>query len=292
MANIKELKVRIKSTKSTLKITSAMKLVSAAKLSKAQGKIQGFKPYSSELDKTVRICSALAADYTHEYLKVKDINDTVALLVISSDRGLCGGYNSQLFKRVRGFLNENSDKKVKLYFIGKKVKELLLRSSELIEEKTFTFGKADPTFEETKAIASELSELFKKDKVSSVHVAYNSFVSAIAFDSLVKKVLPLSASKEEKEKLVENYPIDFKYEPSANEILDHLIPEVYTTTVYTAVLDAIAAEHGSRMTAMDNASNNCKDMIRSLTLKMNKLRQAAITTELTEIVSGAESLNS
>lgn len=292
MANIKELKVRIKSTKSTLKITSAMKLVSAAKLSKAQGKILGFKPYSSELDKTVRVCSALAADYTHEYLKDKETSNTIALLVISSDRGLCGGYNSQLLKRVKGFINENSDKEIKLYFIGKKVKELLLRDPKLKAEKTFKFAKVDPTFEEIKNVASELSELFKTDKVNSVHVAYNSFVSAIAFDSKVIKALPLSASGEEKEKLVEEFPIDFKYEPSANEILDHLIPEVYTTSVYTAMLDAIAAEHGSRMTAMDNASNNCKDMIRSLTLKMNKLRQAAITTELTEIVSGAESLNS
>ena len=292
MANIKELKVRIKSTKSTLKITSAMKLVSAAKLAKAQAKILGFKPYSSELDKTVRVCSALAADYTHEYLKEKEITNSIALLVISSDRGLCGGYNSQLLKRVKGFMNQNADKKIKLYFIGKKVRDLLMRDPELKVEKTFTFAKVDPTFDETKEVASELAQLFKKDNVSEVHIAYNSFVSAIAFDSKVVKALPLSASEEEKEELVESFPIDFKYEPSANEILDHLIPEVYTTTVFTAVLDAIAAEHGSRMTAMDNASNNCKDMIRSLTLKMNKLRQAAITTELTEIVSGAESLNS
>lgn len=292
MANIKELKVRIKSTKSTLKITSAMKLVSAAKLSKAQGKIQGFKPYSSELDKTVRICSALAADYSHAYLKNKSDINNIALLIISSDRGLCGGYNSQLLKRVKGFITENSDKNIKLYFIGKKVRDLLLRDPKFKEEKKFTFAKAEPTFEEMKAIAAELSVQFENDEISNVYVAYNSFVSAIAFDSKVVQALPLSASDAEKDELIEKFPIDFKYEPSAKEILDHLIPEVYTTTMFTAMLDAVAAEHGSRMTAMDNASNNCKDMIRSLTLKMNKLRQAAITTELTEIVSGAESLNS
>lgn len=291
MANIKELKVRIKSTKSTLKITSAMKLVSAAKLAKAQAKIQGFKPYSSELDHTVRVCSALAEDYSHEYLKENSENKSIALLVISSDKGLCGGYNSQLFKRVKGFLSENEDKEVKLYFVGKKVKELLMRLPGLKEEKTFTFAKIDPSFEEIKEIATELSTLFKNGEIGKVCVAYNSFVSAIAFDSKVVQALPLSVTEEEKHKLEEEFPVDFKYEPSAEVILDHLVPEVYTTTLYTAVLDAIAAEHGSRMTAMDNATGNCKDMIRTLTLKMNKLRQAAITTELTEIVSGAESLN-
>jgi F-type H+-transporting ATPase subunit gamma len=291
MANIKELKVRIKSTKGTFKITSAMKLVSAAKLARAQGKIQGFKPYSSELDKTVRICSALAEDYTHEYLTEKTDLNTVAMVVISSDKGLCGGYNSQLFKAVKNFIAENNDKEIKLYFIGRKVKELLLREGHK-EERTFTFAKIDPTFEEVKGISLELAELFKKDEIGKVFVAYNSFKSAIEFDSRVIQTLPLAVTDEEKVQLAQEFPMDFKYEPSPKEILDNLIPEVYTTTLYTAVLDAIAAEHGSRMSAMDSASNNCKDMIKTLTLKMNKLRQAAITTELTEIVSGAESLNS
>ena len=166
-----------------------------------------------------------------------------------------------------------------------------MREPSLKEVKTFTFAKIDPTFEEIKAVSTELSDLFKKGEIGKVCVAYNSFVSAIAFDSKVIQALPLSVTEEEKAKLEKEFPLDFKYEPSAEVILDHLIPEVYTTTLYTAMLDAIAAEHGSRMTAMDNATGNCKDMIRTLTLKMNKLRQAAITTELTEIVSGAESLN-
>lgn len=291
MANIKDLKVRIQSTKSTLKITSAMKLVSAAKLAKAQAKIMGFKPYSSELDKTVRIASALAENYSHEYLKESDSKKAI-LLVVSSEKGLCGGYNSQLFKRVKRFLDENTDKEVKCYFIGKKVKELLLREDEINEGKTFQFSKADPSFSEVKNITEELASMFTAGEVASISIAYNSFISAIEFDSVVKQVLPMTISEEEKEKLVKEFPVDFIYEPSAKSILDSLIPEVLNSTVFSNVLDAIAAEHASRMAAMDNATKNSQDMVRTLTLKMNKLRQAAITTELTEIVSGAESLNS
>lgn len=290
MANIKELNQRIKSTKSTLKITSAMKLVSAAKLSKAQGRIQGFKPYSNELDKTVRVASTLARDYSHEFLS-ESASKNAALLVISSDKGLCGGYNSQLMKRVKGFLAENKDLSFKFYFIGRKVRELLAREG-MEEEKTFTFSSSEPAFDEVRKIAKELSDLFVKEQVGKVFIAFNSFVSAIEFDSKVSQILPMTLSEEEKEKLTEEFPIDFKYEPSAEEILNKLIPEVFTTSVFTSVLDAIAAEHGARMTAMDNATTNSKEMIRNLTLTANKLRQAAITTELTEIVSGAESLNS
>lgn len=290
MANIKELKVKIKSTQSTLKITSAMKLVSAAKLAKAQAKILDFKPYSSGLDETVRVASTLAENYTHEYLKENTEATKDAVLVISSEKGLCGGYNSQLFKKVKGFLAE-SKKDVNLFYVGRKVKELLAREG-FDSTKKFEFEKTDPTFAEIKAIAEELAEQFNKGNYSKVYVAYNSFVSAIEFNSIVKQVLPMTVTEEEKLELAEKFPVDFLYEPSAEEILDNLIPEVLNTTIYTAILDAVAAEHSARMTAMDNATNNSKEMIRNLTLTANKLRQAAITTELTEIVSGAESLNS
>lgn len=290
MANIKELKVKIKSTKSTLKITSAMKLVSAAKLAKAQAKILDFKPYSSGLDETVRVASTLAENYNHEYLKENDKASKDAVLVISSEKGLCGGYNSQLYKKVKSFA-ANNDKDVDLYFIGRKVKELLARDGYASQQK-YDFEKSEPTFNEIRAIAESIAQTFVSGDYSKVYVAYNSFVSAIQFDSTMKQVLPMTVSDDEKVKLMEEFPVDFKYEPSAEQILDNLIPEVLNTTVYTAMLDALAAEHSARMTAMDNATNNSKDMIRNLTLTANKLRQAAITTELTEIVSGAESLNS
>lgn len=289
MANVKELKVRIASTKSTLQITSAMKLVSAAKLSKAQNKIQGFRPYSNELDKTVRVASALADNYTHEYLK-ENSSTKVALLILSSDRGLCGGYNSQLSKAIKKYVADNGANDFEYHFVGKKVKDLLARDG--IEAKNhFEFEKGEITFSNIEKIAKSLAEEFKQAKVSKLVVAYNSFVSAIEFNPTVKQVLPMTVSATDKEELLKEFPVDFKYEPSAKEILDAVIPDVMVTTIYTALLDAVAAEHATRMTAMDNATNNSKDMIKDLTLTMNKLRQAAITTELTEIVSGAESLN-
>lgn len=288
MANIKDLKKKIKSTKGTFKITKAMKLVSASKLNKAQVRILGLRPYSSELEETVKTVSALATNYTNEYFTPKENNKAV-VLVISSDKGLCGGYNSSLAKTVRRFVQENKDEDLKFFWIGKKVKDLLQK--EVNSGKLFTFAKADPTYEEVRKIADEIGSMFMTGEVGKVYVAYNSFISAIAFDSKVRQLLPMQVPQETKEEIKAKYPYDFKYEPTAEQILDTLVPEVYLTTVYTCVLDAIASEHGSRMNAMENASKNCKEMIKKLSLKMNKMRQAKITTELIEVVSGAESLN-
>lgn len=288
MANIKDLKKKIKSTKGTFKITKAMKLVSAAKLSKAQMRILGLRPYSTELEGTIRTVSTLATDYSNEYFLPKD-NKQAVVLVISSDKGLCGGYNSQLAKAVRKFTVEHSDEALKFFWIGKKVRDLI--SKEVNSGKTYTFMKNDPTYEEVRKIADELGAIFISGEVGKVYVAYNSFISAIAFDSTVKQLLPMQVSASDKETIKSKYPYDFKYEPSAEKILDTLVPEVYLTTVYTCVLDAIASEHGSRMNAMENASKNSKEVIKKLSLKMNKMRQARITTELIEVVSGAESLN-
>ncbi len=288
MANIKELKKKIKSTKGTFKITKAMKLVSAAKLNKAQLRILGLRPYSQELEGTVRTVSALSQGYSNEYFLPKENNKAI-VLVISSDKGLCGGYNSTLAKTIRKFTAEHKDEDLKFVWIGKKVRDLI--SKEVNAGQTYTFAKADPTYEEVRKIADELGHMFKTGEVGKIYVAYNSFISAIAFESQVRQILPMQVSEQTKEEIKSNYPYDFKYEPSAGQILDTLVPEVYLTTVYTCVLDAIASEHGSRMNAMENASKNSKEVIKKLSLKMNKLRQAKITTELIEVVSGAESLN-
>ncbi|MEC7277552.1 MAG: ATP synthase F1 subunit gamma [Bdellovibrionota bacterium] len=287
MANIKDLKKKIKSTKGTLKITSAMKLVSAAKLAKAQQAIQSSRPYANELETTIKTISALVENYSHKYLESNNSNQEV-LLVISSNKGLCGGYNSSITKEVRKYLAE-TDKDVKVYFIGKKVKDLI--KNEVNMGEFYTFEKADPSFLELEAVGNELARLFTMGEVGTVKVAYNQFNSAISFTSKVKQLLPMSLDNEEKKVLEEKFPFDFKYDPSPRSILDTLIPEAFSTTLYTCLLDGIASEHGSRMAAMDNAVTNCKEAIRSQTLKMNKLRQAAITTELIEVVSGAESLN-
>lgn len=288
MANVKDLKKKIKSIKGTLKITQAMKLVSAAKLSRAQQAIQSTRPYSRELQSTIKTVSALVENYSHEYLvENKEIKQAV-LLVYSANKGLCAGYNSQLAKKVRLFLAE-TDLDVKVYFIGKKVRDLIKK--EVNEGKHYTFEKQDPDFLEIQEVGQELAELFKTGEVGKVLVAYNVFESAISFVPTVTQLLPMILKEAEREALQEKFPFDFKYDPNPKEILDTLIPESFTTALWTANLDATAAEHGSRMSAMDSAVRNCKDAIRSQTLTMNKLRQAAITTELIEVVSGAESLN-
>ncbi len=287
MANIKDLKKKIRSTQSTSKITTAMKLVSAAKLNKAQQAISGAKPYANELDKTIKTISALVQDYDHSYFK-KSESAKKLILVISSDKGLCGGYNAQLAKKIDSFVKGNADE-YKLFFIGKKAKELLKEN--VAHGKMIYFKKSEPTFTEFNEIVQELAYLFKSGEFGKVFIAYNSFNSVISFTSNVKQVLPMELDSTEKSRLSEEFPFDFKYEPKPNIILDTLVPQALVSNVWTAQLDALASEHGSRMAAMDNASKNCKELIKTLTLKMNKLRQAGITTELIEVVSGAESLN-
>jgi F-type H+-transporting ATPase subunit gamma len=289
MANIKDLKKRIKSTRGTFKITKAMKLVSAAKLNKAQQRIVGMRPYATELEQTVRTVSALNLDYTSVYFTERPDNRQSVVLVLSSDKGLCGGYNSAIAKAVRRLKAEKTGEQFKFFFIGKKARDLVQK--EVNVGKTFKFAKVDPTLEEIRKVSDELSAMFINGEVGKVYVLYNSFLSAIAFNTTLKQLLPLVVSEQEREALKARFPFDYKYEPSAQSILDTLVPEVFITSVYTASLDAIASEHGARMSAMESASKNSKELIRKLSLKMNKLRQAKITTELAEVVSGAESLN-
>ncbi len=286
MANIKDLKKKIKSITGTFKITSAMKLVSAAKLAKAQAAIVGARPYAQELDKTIRTVSALVENYSHDFL-VESENKKKALLVISADKGLCGGYNSQLAKKVLAFIEDDKEN-IKVFFIGKKVRDIIAKKADI--DKTYHFEKGSPSVLEVQGVAEELSTLFDNDEYGKIYVAYNEFQSAISFTPTVSQLLPITLDQSEKENLVKEFSSDFKYAPSAHEILDSLIPQAYINSLYTCILDATAAEHGSRMAAMESAVNNCKEAIRTLTLKMNKLRQAAITTELIEVVSGAESL--
>ncbi len=286
MANIKDLKKKIKSTKGTLKITSAMKLVSAAKLSRAQNAINNARPYANELEETIKVVSALVQKYEHSYLKESD-NKKAVLLIVSANKGLCGGYNSQLARKVSAFIDE-CELDLEVHFIGKKVRDVLKGK---ISGHLYDFDKSEPTFEDVQKVARELAEKYENDEIGKIFIGYNVFKSALTFIPTVKQLLPMTLDESEREEFQHRYPFDFKYDPSAEAILDTLIPETYVNTIYTCILDAVAAEHGSRMTAMDSAVSNCNEAIRTLTLKMNKLRQAAITTELIEVVSGAESLN-
>lgn len=315
MANIKDLKKKIKSTKSTYKITKAMKLVSAAKLAKSQGKIVGLRPYANELTKTIKQVTSVVRDYDHELMSSHQ-HHQAAILVLSSDKGLCGSFNSNLIKKVRSFIHQNSQLDFKLFFIGKKAKEVLTKEFENFEH--LQFKKGMPTVDELRALADRLAELFRQKEISKLYLANNNFISMINVKPSVKQLLPfkLDLAQDSEAELThqsavkssqghksanpkldgsvsissDSDHIDYVYDPSAKEILDALIPEVYFTTINTVLLESITGEHASRMIAMENASKNCSEVIKSVTLKMNKLRQAAITTELIEVVSGAESL--
>lgn len=314
MANIKDLKKKIKSTKNTYKITKAMKLVSAAKLAKSQGKITGLRPYANELTKTIKQVTSVVRDYEHELMNSHQ-HDQAAILVMSSDKGLCGSFNSNLIKKVRSFIHQNSQLDFKLFFIGKKAKEVLTKEFENFEH--LQFKKGTPSVDELRSLADRLAGLFRQKEISKLYLANNNFISLINVKPSVKQLLPFkldlaqendqelksaagkgslnkSANKSANTKtagsLSEQEQIDYVYDPSAKQILDALIPEVYFTTINTALLESVTGEHASRMIAMENASKNCSEVIKSVTLKMNKLRQAAITTELIEVVSGAESL--
>lgn len=264
-----------------------MKLVSAAKLAKAQQAIQSSKPYAGELEDTIKTISALVENYSHQYLNENKENKRAALLVISANKGLCGGYNSQLAKEVKKFLAD-TDIDVKTYFISKKVRELIL--SDVNEGKFYEFEKIKPSYLEIQEVAKELDNLFSSGEFGKVYITYNIFKSAIEFVPTVKATLPITLEEEELKRVEEDFPFDFKYDPSPEALLDTLIPEAYMSTVYTCILDELAAEHGSHISTMDSTVSNCKDAIRTQTLKINKLRQAAITTKLIEVVSSTESL--
>ena len=288
MANIKIIKKKIKTTQSTHKITSAMKLVSAAKFNRAQMTILNSRPYARELELTLKTISALVENYQHPYFDEKPENNRAILLVFSANKGLCSSFNSNLAKTVNSFIKESS-LDIQVHFIGRKVFDVLKNQVNVGE--LYQFAKSDPALEELRAIAEKFGALFATGEIGQVYVAYNTFISAMSFSPTIKKVLPISLDLKEKEEVLREHPVDFKYNPSADEILNALIPETYITSLYTCLLESIAAEHGARMTAMDSASKNCEEAIHALTLKMNKMRQAAITTELIEVVSGAESLN-
>jgi F-type H+-transporting ATPase subunit gamma len=291
MANIKDLKKRIKSTKQTLKITKAMKLISAAKMAKAQDAVLQARPYSQEMWKTIGLLTRQKPDYKHCYLK-KNNSEKILLLVVSSNKGLCGGYNSQLAKSVNEFLKQHSSHDITMVNIGKKVRELAKRTVEL--GTLYTFKKSDPTHQEISDLSFELADQFRNEKYGKLIIAYNEFISAIKFQPTLKTVLPMVVEHTESVKKHEEKNVlthDFKYDIDSHELLDELIPQAFLSHIYTAILDALAAEHGARMAAMDSASKNCSEQIRKFTLVMNKLRQAEITTELIEVVSGAEALN-
>jgi len=294
MANLRAIRKRISSVKSTQQITKAMKMVSAAKLRRAQEAIVAARPYAKKIREVALSVAGRVDSGAHPLLASREVK-RLALLVITSDRGLCGSFNAGLTRYVQRYVVEQQEKyeEVLLFVVGRKGRDFLRRRGVSIHKEYLgVLGTIGRWHAET--ISSELLEGFVNGEFDEVQVIYNEFRSAISQVTRTERLLPLALNapeKDQNEVETENVPdIEYLYEPDKRKILELLLPKYVETDIFRTLLESVAGEHGARMTAMDSATNNSVDMIARLTLQMNRARQATITTELTEIVSGAEAL--
>lgn len=288
MASLKDIRLRIESTKNTQQITKAMKLVSAAKLRKAQHNITNMRPYAITL-KGVIANIAATQKVSHPLMTKKESVRNVLLVVLTSDRGLCGGFNSNINKFADRYLADNKNKyeKIDFIFIGKRGADFFARKKVTGIENITKLDK-DISYDLAKGVAENLIAHYQDGNYDEVRLIYNEFKSAISQQVVCETLLPVELEKSSFEGT--SFAPDMIFDPSPEAIIEELLKKNFNLQVYRAMSESVASEHGARMTAMENASNNARDMINKLTLTYNKLRQEKITTELTEIVSGAESL--
>ncbi len=286
MANLKEIRNRITSIGSTMQITSAMKMVSAAKLKKAQDAITQMRPYANKLTELLQNLSAtLEGEVGGVYSEQKPVSK-VLLVVITSNRGLCGGFNSSVIKATIKNIEDNyRGKEVSLLTIGKKGNDILSKNYTVINNINAIFD--DLTFDNVATIAEEIMSLFAEGKYDRVELVYNRFKNAATQITTTEQFLPIEPLSESASKV----NVDYLFEPAKSEIILELIPKSLKTQLYKAIRDSFASEHGARMTAMHKATDNATELRDDLLLTYNKARQAAITNEILEIVGGAEALN-
>jgi F-type H+-transporting ATPase subunit gamma len=288
--SLRDIRNRIGSVKSTRQITKAMKMVAAAKLRRAQDAILKTRPYAMLLEQALaRVAERAAAEeaVAHPLLAPR-VPRSAEVVVITSDRGLAGGFNSNIARRTQRFLTENSDRfeRLQLATIGRKGRDFF-RARKIEVRKDFTGIHSDLRFERAEAIAEEYSQRYLAGEVDAVFLAYNEFKSAITQKPVVVQLLPIETSPGGEAPAA---AIDFKYEPSRERLLQDLLPRHVAMQVWRALLESAASEHGARMSAMESATKNAEEMISMLTLQYNRARQAYVTKELMEIVSGAEAL--
>ena len=285
MANLKEIRNRISSVSSTMQITSAMKMVSAAKLKKAQDAITAMRPYANKLTELLQNLSAtLDADSGSKYATQREVNN-VLIVTITSNRGLCGAFNSNIIKQTQNLIgNVYADKKVSVLAIGKKGNDVFTKQSMVIANKSEVFD--DLTFDNVANIAEILMDKFVTGEFDKIEIVYNKFKNAATQIVMTEQFLPIVPIEGNS-----NSNQDYIFEPSKVEIVETLIPKSLKTQLYKSIRDSFASEHGARMTAMHKATDNATELRDQLKLTYNKARQAAITNEILEIVGGAEALN-
>ncbi len=287
MANLKEIRNRISSVSSTMQITSAMKMVSAAKLKKAQDAITAMRPYANTLSTLIQnLSSALEGDFQNPYTQVRE-NKKVLLVAITSNRGLCGAFNANIIKKTRQLIETTyAQSSVSLITIGKKGSEILLKTGKVQSRHDALLD--DLTYENTAQMAQSIMDQFAQQEVDEVVFIYNQFKNAATQIVEVEPFLPIIPNQSDEKSTTQ---ADYIFEPDKVEIVNHLLPKSLKMQLFKALRDSMASEHGARMTAMHKATDNATELRDQLKLTYNKARQAAITNEILEIVGGAEALN-
>jgi len=284
MANLKEIRNRIASVSSTMQITSAMKMVSAAKLKKAQDAITAMRPYSDKLTELLQSLSAsLDGDAGSKYADNREVNK-VLVVAITSNRGLCGAFNTNIIKQCSVLLETYNGKQVDFITVGKKANDVLGKNNTILSNHSNVYD--DLTFDNVAVIAENLMQRFTEGEYDKIELVYNKFKNAATQIIMSEQFLPIVPVEGDT-----SGAADYIFEPSKPEIVEQLIPKSLKTQLYKAIRDSFASEHGARMTAMHKATDNATELRDQLKLTYNKARQAAITNEILEIVGGAEALN-
>ncbi len=292
MPNLLDIRRRIKSVKNTQQITKAMKMVSAAKLKRAQDRVVTARPFA---DKMMEVLSGLAdktdENFHHPLLDARG-DERYLLVLITADKGLCGAFNTNLIKAGQAFIRDNSGKRVEILAVGRKGRDYFRRrAANLVGEYIGLTGKGRVEFSEALEVARDVIRRFTEDQeIDKAFIIYNEFKSVLQQRVVTEQLLPVSRASEVDEAVAANQTlnlVDYIYEQPPGEIFAKLLPRLIETQIFRALLESIASEQGARMTAMDSASKNARELIDSLTLNMNRVRQAAITNEIIEVVSGA-----
>lgn len=293
MPSLQDIRRRIRSVKNLQKITKAMKMVAAAKLRRAQDRVISARPYANTMMRMLGRLATRAGDYQHPLLEVRDADKHYLLAVVTSDKGLCGSFNTNLNKAAQKFIRDNADKTVEVMAVGRRGRDFFRRRASVIGE-FIEVEKLAATHAGAAAIARDLMERYTAEDstIDKVFIIYNEFKSVLTQQVVLKQLLPIGAEAfvGETETKEAEAQVDYLYEQPASEILGTLLPRYIETQIFYALLESIASNHAAQMTAMDSATKNAGDVIDTLTLNMNRVRQASITREIIEVVSGAQAL--
>jgi F-type H+-transporting ATPase subunit gamma len=295
MPNLLDIRRRIKSVKNTQQITKAMKMVSAAKLKRAQDRVVTARPFANKMMEVLGELAKRTDENFHHPLLDRRGDERYLLVLVTADKGLCGAFNTNLTKAAQAFIKDNPDKSIELLPVGRKGRDFFRsRHATLVGEFLGLTGKGRVEFSEALEVARHVIKLYTDDTgIDKVFLIYNEFKSVLSQRVVLEQLLPVARAEEQEPEAKSQQPVtlvDYIYEQPPGEMLGRLLPRLVETQIFRALLESVASEHGARMTAMDSASKNASELIDTLTLNMNRIRQAAITNEIIEVVSGAAAL--